>query len=306
MKLSVVIPCYNVDDTLGATLESLTRQDWDQPWEVVVVNNRSTDDTLAVAEQFKGRLPNLRLVEAAARQGRPYARNVGVAAARGEAIVFIDADDLAEQGWLRAMGEALAQHDFVACRIDDSLLNTPAQRAMRANNQRDGLQLYKNPPFHPHAAGGTIGIRRKLVQAVGGFDETMLFLQDTDLCWRVQIAGYPLQFVPEATVQMRYRAGYGAIFRQARNFGEYNWLLYRRYRPLGMPAITLWQEAAGWGKVARSLARVRGRASLGKFVWNLAWRLGRLQGIGKYGWDGPAPTRYANALRAPRLISGPS
>lgn len=301
MKLSVVIPCYNARTTIGAALEALAGQEWDQPWEAVVVDNRSSDGTRAVAEAFRGRLPNLQVVDASRRQGRSYARNVGAAASGGEAIAFTDADDVVEGGWVRAMGAALACHDCVACRMDDTQLNTARQRAMRANNQREGLQPYKNPPFLAHAGGSSLGLRRRLFELMGGFDENLGLLEDTDLCWRAQLAGYPIHFVAEATVQIRYRDSYRSIFRQARQFGEYNWVLYRRYRPLGMPATTVRNELAGWGKVARSLAKVRGRGSLSKFVWNGAWRLGRLQAISKYGWDGPPPTRYAALLRAPTL-----
>lgn len=300
-QLSVVVPCYNVEATIGDTLDRLVVQEWDQPWELIVVNNRSTDNTLGVVGRYQASFPRLRVVDALERQGRPYARNVGVRAARGAAVAFTDADDVVSEGWVKAMGEALQRHDFVACRMDDELLNTPAQRRGRGNNQRDGLQPYKYPPFLPHAGGSSLGIKRWLFEQVGGFDEEMRFLQDTDLCWKVQLMGYPLAFVPEATLHIRYRGDSRALFRQARNFGEYNWVLYQRYRPLGMPAVSPREELRAWVKIWRMARSLPRRRNTGALIWQLAWRLGRLQGMLRYGLPQRLRGKVAPVVRPPTI-----
>lgn len=70
---------------------------------------------------------------------------------------------------------------------------------------------------------------RVLHEAVGGFDESLPYLHDTDYCWRIQLAGTELHFVPEAVVHIRTRHTLPGIFRQARNWAEYNVLMYKRY-----------------------------------------------------------------------------
>ncbi len=282
MKLSVIIPCYNAEATLGLTLEALARQAWDQPWEVLIVDNRSTDGSRAVAERYRDRLPCLRIVDAVERQGQPYAITTGVRAARGESVAFCDADDEVGDGWLPAMGAALAQHEFVAARVDVEKLNSGWILQSRGNNQQNGLQPYRYPPFLPHAGGGTVGMRRQLYLEFGGFDETLPYLHDTDFCWRVQLAGVKLHFVPEAVMHVRYRDSLRTLYRQARNYAEYNVLLYKRYRKHGMPTISLRMSARTWWQMLRRLRTVRDKGSFGLWLWYFAQRIGRLQGSIKH------------------------
>ncbi|QYO63482.1 glycosyltransferase family 2 protein [Leptolyngbya sp. 7M] len=82
MKLSVVLPCFNGAKTIAVQLEALTKQHWLEGWEVVVVNNGSTDGSMAIVEQYRDRLPGLRIVEARSsgvnlRKGAQQARNQG-------------------------------------------------------------------------------------------------------------------------------------------------------------------------------------------------------------------------------------
>lgn len=125
MKLSVIIPCYNGANTIADQLEALANQEWSEPWEIIVADNRSTDNSMAIVKQYQERLPNLRIVDASARQGQPYALNCGAEAAVGESLAFCDADDVVGPCWLVAMGQALSKYDFVACRFDTEKLNPP-------------------------------------------------------------------------------------------------------------------------------------------------------------------------------------
>jgi glycosyltransferase involved in cell wall biosynthesis len=101
MKLSVVIPCYNAESTIEEQLDALADQHWIEPWEVVVANNRCTDNSIAIVRSYQSKIPNLRIVDASERQGQPYALNIGAEAALGEALAFCDADDVVGEGWLR-------------------------------------------------------------------------------------------------------------------------------------------------------------------------------------------------------------
>jgi GT2 family glycosyltransferase len=176
------------------------------------------------------------------------------------------------------MGRALTTHEFVAGRFDTEKLNEPWIFKSRANIQRDGLSQYRYPPYLPHSGGGAIGVRRALHEIIGGFDESLPILHDTDFCWRLQLAGVTLHFVPEAVAHIRYRASMRDIYRQARNYAEYNVLLYKRYHPLGMPGLDFKTGFDAWRRFARKLPRVRDRAQLGRVIWDLGWRMGRLQG----------------------------
>lgn len=277
--LSVVIPCLNAADTLPGQLAALAAQQFAGEWEVIVADNGSSDGSRAVVESFRSRLPALRLADAGDRRGRAHARNVGAATASGNALLFVDADDEVAPGYLAAMAEALARHDFVACRYDSDSLNPEWARRTHTNPQRDGIARYDYPDYLPHAGGGGLGIRRALHEEVGGFDESMPALEDTDYCWRVQRAGHPLEFVPEAVVRIRHRHDLAGMFRQGWRTGRYNVMIYRKYRPLGMPRLGVLPGLLRWGKLLlRTPLLLLTRAGRSRWAWQLGWRLGRLQG----------------------------
>ena len=281
MKLSVIIPCLNGEATIGVQLEALACQQWSEPWELIFSNNGSTDGTLTIVEQYRNRLPNLRIVDASDKRGQPHALNVGALAARGEALAFCDADDEIASGWVAAMGEALRKHDFVACRCETGKLNPTWLK--RVHRQEKGLNKLRTPPYLPHAGSGTMGVKRALHESIGGFDESMPYLFDTDYCFKIQLAGTRLHFVPQAILHLRLPTKIGDIFRKARNYGEYHVVLYKRYRPLGMPKISRKDGLAAWLYMLLRLPRIRSRSQFASWVWNFGWRIGRLKTCIRYG-----------------------
>jgi glycosyltransferase involved in cell wall biosynthesis len=282
VMLSVIIPCYNGAETIGIQLKALTDQQWSEPWEIIVVDNLSTDHSRAVVKQYQEQLQNLRLVDAFAQQGQPYALNVGVQAARGEMLAFCDADDEIGLGWVAAMGEALSRYDLVAGRLDPEKLNEKWVKESRNCPQQMGLQKYDYPPYLPHGAGCNFGVKRTLYEVVGGFDISLPYLHDTDFIWRVQLTGTSIHFVPEAVVQYRYRDTFGGIYRQAFNYAKYNVILYKRYRSLGMPKLPRRAGIKKWSPVFKGLLGVRDKASYARWLWMFGWQMGRLQGSIKY------------------------
>ena len=278
MKLSVIIPCLNAEDTIATQLEALAGQKWYGSWEVIVSDNGSTDNSLKIVEKYKDRLPNLQITDASDRRGAAHAQNIGAKAATGKGLLFCDADDEVGPGWLTALGMALLDHDFVACRTDIAKLNTNWVKKSRPNPQREGLQKFSYPPFLPHAGGSTIGVKRWLHKAIGGFDESLLFLQDTDYCWRIQLKGIELIFVPNAVIHIRFRKKFRDIFRQGSYYGTYNIVLCKKYEQLGMPKLSWKKEVLFWVYSVKSLIQIRDKGDLASWIWALGWRFGRLKG----------------------------
>lgn len=289
MQISVIIPCFNAGGTLAFQLQALACQTWPGPWEIILADNGSTDDSREIAEKFREHLPNLRVVDASARRGQPFALNAGVAAATGDTLLFCDADDEMGSGWLAAMAEALSQHDFVACRIDAEKLNSPVVRASRDGTQRDGLQRFPYPPYVPHAGGGTLGVKRKLHVAVGGFDEDLPALHDTLYCLQIQLLGARLHFVPNATMHVRFRDNFRGMFRQARTYGFYSALVYRKARALGtLPIAQPWRDGARvWRELLRQVPRNRSKDQWAAWTFRVGYRTGRLMGSVKHGVVAP-------------------
>ena len=282
MELSVILPCFNDEETIADQLESLTSQCWSRPWEIIVSNNGSTDGTLSILERYKIKFPNLRIVDSSDRKGAAHARNVGALTANGEALVFCDADDVVGLNWLASIGEALQRHDFVASRFDFEKLNDPWIQVIRGKGQQKELMTYENPSYLRHAGGCGLGVKRTLHEAVGGFDESMGVLEDTDYCWRIQLLGTDLHFVPVAVVHIRLKNKLGDIFRQAFFWGLGNVFMYKKYRPLGMPDYDWRSGVRGWKATLMQFPRIRNKPNLAAWIWGFAWQIGRLIGCCKY------------------------
>ncbi len=225
--LSVVITCRDNAAVLADQLRALMAQDVDGWVDTVIVDDGSTDGTHLVAEEHADRLPGFRLIRTPPR-GRAPALNHGYSASEGEAVVFLDADDEVAPGYLVALQRALEDHPCVAGRLDNDTMNPAWLQTSRPQEQVTGLRREPQVPW-PVASGGTMAVRRDLLDAVGGFDEDMAYAQDTDLCIRIAHQGVTLTFAPEAVLRYRYRTSGREIFHQARHYGRGGVALDHRY-----------------------------------------------------------------------------
>ncbi len=116
MDASIIVCTYNRAESLRDTLRALKAQEapanWQ--WEVVVVDNNSSDHTREVVEEAQRDWPSVHY-EFECRQGLSYARNHGIACAKGDVILFTDDDVLPEPGWLKATLSGMAEHSADAC-----------------------------------------------------------------------------------------------------------------------------------------------------------------------------------------------
>src|SRR6185369_5094795 len=129
VDVSVIIPARNAAKWIGEQLDALSRQTFDGDWEVIVVDNGSTDATATVARSWAGRVARLRVVEAPDQSGANFARNHGVRVARGRLLLFCDADDRASSTWVERMARASERAEFLGGPLDFLALNSARQRA---------------------------------------------------------------------------------------------------------------------------------------------------------------------------------
>ena len=277
VELSVIVPCLNEAKYIRTQLMALAKQDWSEPWEVIVSDNGSTDGSQEIVEQHRDILPQIRLVDSSDCRGQAHALNVGVQAAYSEALAFCDCNDEVALGWVRAMGEALRRYDFVAGPFDTTKLNPQWLYTSRGNPQKDGINKYRYPPYLSHAGSGNMGVRRSIHEAVDGFDESMPGLFDTDYCFKIQLGGTELHFVPDALLYVRYPETFRDTYRQARHYGKYNVVLYKRYRPKGMPRLSRKTGVFGWVLLFTKLRHIHNKSSWASWIRQFGWRLGRLE-----------------------------
>jgi glycosyltransferase involved in cell wall biosynthesis len=279
LDVSVVIAARDAAGTLPRQLDALAAQQTGCRWEVLVADNGSQDGTPEVARAHAGTLPDLRVLDASAQIGAGPARNAAASVARGEVLLFCDADDVVDTGWLEQMRDALAEHAVTAGRLEWAVLNDDTAQRSRALPQVDGLQHSEPLPWLPHASSSNLGIRTSLFRRLGGFDPAVRFLQDTDLCWRAQLAGADLAYVPDAVVHMRLRASLRGAWRQGRGNGMGMRWLAARYGTVA--ATHRARTAARSTATARSAraAAVR-RTDLGhRLTRSWPWRIVRRAGL---------------------------
>lgn len=237
--LSVIIPCLNAAATIGLQLEALRLQDGAPFFEVLVVDNGSTDDLQTALAPFRG-IPEyeLRLIDGSAHRGSSYARNVGIREARAEALQFCDADDVVGATWIRNGLETTAAHplwtgcvvhvgdaDFArgVCAVRDAL-DPPVHgvRIVRNGSGRFSVLM-----------GGNFGTRRRTVIELGGFDQAAAhFGDDNDLAVRAALGGID---IPESvTVVVAYRGRHARGAESRRAFRETS-ARAQMVRRLGLP-----------------------------------------------------------------------
>ena len=261
-------------------MAALSRQDYDGPWEVIVVDNGSRAGVVSRRAATHSACLPLKIVTASRKANGSYARNEGVKAAAGDKLLFLDADDEIEPDYVRTMAVALDADDYVTSRVDSVTLNAPWVREAQGAPWDGRLIVFFG--FMP-ATGINIGIRRRLFEASGGFPEEFPASQDIAFSWRAQLnTGVTIRFVPEAVYKYRYRESLWALYRQTVNWGRSNALLFRTFRNEGMPARPVKQALGEWSAVLRSLVSSRSKADLAPVVVRLGYCVGRLRGSVQY------------------------
>jgi glycogen synthase len=211
VRVSVVICTYNRADGLRQTLECLRRQRYDE-FEVVVVNGPSTDHTETVLAEYRGqiKLGNNPLANLS------VSRNVGIRAAAGDIVAFIDDDALPEADWLTqalqpfddadvgGVGGIVLDHTGMDLQYRFSAANRFGEGIFSDDTPFDDFSVPGSWTF-PYLQGTNALFRRSALAEVGLFDETFdYYLDETDLCLRIVDAGYVLRQLNCAPVHHKY------------------------------------------------------------------------------------------------------
>lgn len=276
-SVAVVIPALNAADTLGVQLEALQRQTYSGAWELLVVDNGSTDGTRELVGWWKARLPSIRLVDASSTRGSSHARNSGVAVTDADLIAFCDADDRAGEGWLQALVQAAVNFDLVTGRQEVGEINSSTVNNWRPPRAR-GLPG-KGSRFLPYAPSCNLAVWRDVYLRLGGFSPRYRQAHDVDFSWRAQLAGYSLGFAPGAVMHYRYRASLRSLAHQSYASGYDAALLTNDFSALGLPRQRASSVFRKWAWVAgMALPALIRESTRGTWVRRLGESAGGLVG----------------------------
>lgn len=223
---SVVIPAYNAAKTLPDTLVALKKQSVSlSDYEVIVVDDGSTDETAAVAHRFGANCisqPN---------RGPAAARNKGARAARGEIILFTDADCTPDQDWIRQMTLPLRNERTVGVKGAYRTRQTELAARFAQAEFEDRYDLLQKVAAIDMVDTYSAAFRREIFMKIGLFDESFPVAnnEDTELSYRLCAAGYLLEFNPEALVYHRHPDSFAKYLRLKFKRGYWRMVVYRKY-----------------------------------------------------------------------------
>lgn len=285
--LSIIIPHYNGVHHLYTCFKALRCQTYPH-LEIILVDNGSTDDSVALVRRD---FPEVNVVELGQNLGLTGAINRGIELARGQIIVPLNNDTEVTPAWAQALVEAINAHPkagIIACKM---LLFTERDKLHSAGDSFgvDGIPVnrgvwqkdegqFDDDIYIFGGCGGAVAYRREMLEDIGLFDEDLfMYLEDVDLNWRAQLAGYQAVFAPKAAVYHHlsatgggviasYFTGRNTLFVLAKNipgsiFRRYWWPMMSAQLKIAWAALKAWR-----GEAAR--ARLRGQLA---GLWGL-WK----------------------------------
>ena len=224
IMVSVVIPAYNEERSIKLCLTAFTKQTTNAPFEVILVNNNSTDSTLEVALTFKDKI-NLKIINEK-KQGRGAARVTGFRKAKGSIILSTDADTVVPRDWIKNMLKHFENPKVVAVTGPWKIRSRSKVRNFTAYHfQRLSL---------PCLTGLNFGIRKEIYDKVGGFDPTLKAQEDIEITPRVRKLG-KIKYSKDVVVltsSRRYRNGLLKGLWDYQKVSIYNFLLKDKSKTL--------------------------------------------------------------------------
>lgn len=276
VRVSVVVPVLDDAVRLAACLDALAAQQAAPRFEVLVVDNGSADDSVAVAAAH----PLQPAVLRASQRGSYAARNAAAEAAVGEVLAFTDADCVPAHDWVARGSAACGAHPVIGgdVRVARSMQPTVWERYDRATYLRQG-ELVAQQGF---AATADLWVRRDAWQAVGPFDASLRSSGDLEWGRRASAAGAPVVFAPEVVVVHAPRSSARATWALHRRLGagwavlaaRGEWPALRQDRAWRVPLGLVVDQVAADGPPLRrrSLAPVHALAMTARLSGRLTGR----------------------------------
>ncbi len=213
--VSVIVPCYNYAHYLPPCLDSVLRQSY-QAVQLILVDDGSTDNTTDVAATYGGRLEVIHKANA----GLSAARNTGIEAARGQYVLFLDADDVLHPDSIAQRVRFLSRNpevDVAVC-TSRNFSRRPQLRSpfghwhLPKSKLRLHLAHFNIAPPHAYL------LRRNVVDKVGGFDESLGACEDYDYWLRAVAAGFSFAASPGLVYYRKHAASMSAQSQQQWRF----------------------------------------------------------------------------------------
>ncbi|MCP4592641.1 MAG: glycosyltransferase, partial [bacterium] len=216
VSVTVLIPSYNSAHTIRATLSSLLAQNFDEPYEIIVVDSSPDETPHIITAEF----PTVRLIHLDRQTDPGTARNLGLLQAAGEIIACIDADCIAPPDWLGCMVAAQREgHQVVGGTIENGNPESIIAWAGYLGEFREWLPVGQARLVN-HVPTCNISYRRSIFVRFGGFPTKFYPQEDLLFHWRLSQSGVPVWFDPDIRVRHVHRSTWRAYNRHLRRIGR--------------------------------------------------------------------------------------
>jgi O-antigen biosynthesis protein len=226
-RFSVVVCTYNGSRTIRQCIEGILRLDYPD-YEVIVVNDGSTDPTKAILKEYKER--GVRVVSTR-NMGLSHARNIGLKAATGTYVAYIDDDAWPDPHWLQYLAFAFRESSHVG--IGGPNLAPPSSGFVeRCVDGAPGgpLHVLLTDETAEHIPGCNMAFRKADLESIGGFDATYRVAgDDVDVCWRILKQGWTLGYHAGAQVWHLRRNSLRNYLKQQQGYGKAEALLEAKW-----------------------------------------------------------------------------
>ncbi|NLK33685.1 MAG: glycosyltransferase family 2 protein [Methanosarcina flavescens] len=212
-SVSIVILSYNNREDLEECIPSLMSQTY-QDFEIIVVDNASMDGN---EEFIRTNYPMIKVVQTGKNLGYPAGNNAGFEVAEGEYIVVVNPDTVADPEWLAELIKPLKNDPTIAATTSKVLIYYQKDKINTCANTSHltgltfcrGLNKSADEFSNFQAVGAVSGcsfaIRSDMLKKINGFDpDFFLYLEDTDLSWRIRFAGGKIMYVPKSVIYHKF------------------------------------------------------------------------------------------------------
>ena len=214
--VSIIVCTYNRERYLGETLERLASNPNNGSWELVLVNNNSTDSTENICNSFAAKHPDISFhyfIEK--KQGLSHARNRGITEAKGDWLVFLDDDAFVEKDYIKTLQSQITKHSDAGAfggQItpffedgEPDWINPWAMGFVSAINKGNDVCLFGKKEY---PIGANMGIARRVIEQVGDFNTSLgrtgnnlMGGEEKDIFNRIRQAGFAIYYFPGIGVQ---------------------------------------------------------------------------------------------------------
>ncbi len=198
--LSVIVPAFNEENQIVSLLKSLKNQNFPLKFEIIIVNNESTDRTVEKINEFiaQNRIKNIRVINSVGKLGK--VRNEGVLNSRGKWIAFIDADETADPNWLKNLAKNRKDYDIIIGTIKSMNPNVNFISKFYDLLHIDRFEaLKKNLELKTFGTGNLL-VNRDIFEKGIKFDDNFPTSEDGDFSYRLYKRGYRARFCEDAII----------------------------------------------------------------------------------------------------------